>query len=78
MLRFILSMWEDMGERNLRKLEKLGILKLPSKRHLERLKANTPSGAGCTPEAFDMLRNIVRGLNLTPCALITNTPNPKS
>ena len=59
-LRFLLSMWEDLGERNFRKLESLGILKLPSKRQLDRMKAKTPSAEGCEPEAFDMCRDVVR------------------
>ena len=52
-------MWEDMGEKNFRKLQSLGILKLPSKRQLDRIKAKTPSNAGCEPAAFDMLRSVV-------------------
>ena len=63
-------MWEDLGERNFRKLEKLGILKLPSKRQLNRMKSKIPNNAGCEPEAFDMCRDAVCFSSITTFDLV--------
>lgn len=55
----MLSMWEDMGEKHFRMLQDLGILKLPSKRQLDRILSQTPNNDRCEPRAFDMARDLV-------------------
>ena len=58
-LRFMLELWEDMGEKNFRMLGNKKILILPSKRQLVRQRAKTPSQSGCDPEAYKLLRKVV-------------------
>ena len=59
-LRFLLELWEEIGEKHFRKLEDKNILVLPSKRQLVRYRSKTPLKSGCEPETYRMLRKVVR------------------
>lgn len=58
-LRFMLELWEKMGEKNFRTLGEQKILILPSKRQLVRQRAKTPCKSGCDPEAYKLLKKLM-------------------
>lgn len=65
-LRFMLDLWENMGERNFRLLEKEGILRLPSKSTLLRQRRKISKGSDSDPETYKLLRQVVGVCVLCP------------
>ena len=60
-LRFILDLWENMGERKFRLLEKEGILRLPSKSTLIRQRRKVSgSSSDSDPDTYNLIRKVVR------------------
>ena len=65
-LRFMLHLWESMGEKNFRLLDKEKVLVLPSKRHLVRLQTKIARLDAIDPSIYMMLRDIVDKKVKTP------------
>ena len=58
-LRFMLDLWEKMGGKHFRLLEKEKVLFLPSNRHLVRQKHKISQLNACDPAIYKQLRDIV-------------------
>ena len=56
----MLHLWESMGEKSFRVLEKEKVLFVPSKRTLIRESRKIPDSSGQDPEAYKLLRHLVR------------------
>ena len=55
----MLHLWETMGEKNFRFLEREKVMFVPSKRTLTRLRAKTPRATGFDINSLKMLRKLV-------------------
>ena len=64
-LRFMMHLWERLGEKNCRFLEKEKVLCFPSKRTLVRRRAKIPKAQGSDPEVYRILRKILGGQAVT-------------
>jgi hypothetical protein len=69
-LRFMLDLWENMGERNFRLLEKEGILRLPSKSTLIRQRRKISKGSESDPATYNLCRKVVGARVVCVCVCV--------